>query len=47
MNQKQGFYQVDTERMDADAQRPMDWQDRIVIGGCIVVIVLALLMLVP
>ena len=46
MNQKQGFYQVDTERMDMEAKRPMDWQDKVVIGGSIAVIVICLLLLV-
>ena len=45
MNQRDGFFQVDTERIDADAQRPMDRNDKIVIGGCIVVIVLCLLLM--
>ena len=39
MNQRDGFYQVDTKRMDADIQRPMDWQDKTVITASLIAIV--------
>ena len=47
MNQKQGFYQVDTERMDMDAQRPYDWQDKTVIWSSIIALVVLAFLLVP
>ncbi len=39
MNQRQGFFQVDTkllERLEEDASRPYDWQDKIVIAASLV-----------
>ena len=45
MNQQNGFFQVDTDRLEAEAQRPYDWQDKVVIGGCFATIVACTLLL--
>lgn len=42
MNQRDGFFQVDTDlvaRMEADARRPYDWQDKAVITASLIAIV--------
>lgn len=42
MNQQNGFFQVDTEltnRLEADAKRPYDYQDKVVIGASLIALV--------
>ena len=39
MNQRQGFFQVDTERLEAEANRPFDFQDKVVIGASLIALV--------
>lgn len=39
MNQKQGFYQVDTERMDAEANAPWQWQDILTCSASVAAII--------
>jgi hypothetical protein len=45
MNNRNGFFQVDTERMNAEAKRPMDWQDRVVVAGCVITILACILLM--
>lgn len=45
MNQHNGFFQVDTERLEREARRDMDWQDKVVIWGCVVTICACILLM--
>jgi hypothetical protein len=47
MNQKQGFFQVDTERLESEASAPWQWQDLLTCGASVVAIVFLCFLLVP
>ena len=43
MNQKQGFFQVDTERLEAESNQPWEFADKLVCWASAVLFVLTLL----